>query len=347
MNSLRTLGAALLGRAVDGFGTPLDAGPIPIGLRGALDLPAALPSERRPVDRVLWTGVRAIDTLLTIGRGARIGIFGAPGCGKSTLLKTIVRGARADTVVIGLIGERGREAQRWIEMRDERTSVICATSDRPAQERIEAAWFAVSHACALASRGLHVLLLLDSLARVGYALRECGALRGESVGRGGYPPGVFSRLAQLVERAGCFAGGSVTLLATVLSDGEERDPVSEAARALLDGHIVLAPALAQAGRFPAIDVPASASRTMSAVVTDEHARAASLVRGALAALARCEDARSLGLEPGDPFTRRAVAAEAQLEALVRQGRLPIKPRIALEALAQTADMLGEGYGYQR
>ena len=122
-----------------------------------------------------WTGVRAIDTLLTIGRGARIGIFGAPGCGKSTLLETIVRGARADTVVIGLIGERGREAQRWIEMRDERTSVICATSDRPAQERIEAAWFAVSHACALASRGLHVLLLLDSLARVGYALRECGA----------------------------------------------------------------------------------------------------------------------------------------------------------------------------
>jgi type III secretion protein N (ATPase) len=345
MTAMRTLGAAVLGRALDSSGAPLDCGPVPDGLCGALDAPAALPSLRRPVERPMWTGVRAIDALLTIGRGARVGIFGAPGCGKSTLLETIVAGVRADAVVVGLVGERGREAQRWIDVCDARTSVICATSDRPAQERIDAAWFAMSHACALASRGLHVLLLLDSLARIAYALREAGVTSGESVGRGGYPPSVFSRVAQLVERAGAFACGSVTMLATVLTDGDDRDPVSESARALLDGHIQLSSGRAQAGRFPAIDVPASASRTMAQVVTGEHAQAAALVRGALAALQRSEDARALGLEPADCLTRSAVAAERQLEGLLRQGIGPIDPRATLEALAQTADMFGEGYGY--
>jgi flagellar biosynthesis/type III secretory pathway ATPase len=157
---------------------------------------------------------------------------------------------------------------------------------------------------------------------------------------------VFARIAQLVERAGSFSQGSVTMLATVLSDGDERDPVSESARSLLDGHIELSPRLARAGRFPAIDVPASASRTMAGVVTPEHAAAAALVRSALAALERSEDARALGLEPADPLTRQAVASERQVEALLRQGRAPVAPRGALEALAQTADMLGEGYGYQ-
>lgn len=311
----------------------------------AHDAAVPVPAQRAPVDRPLWTGVRCIDALLTIGRGARIGIFGAPGAGKSTLLESIVAGAHADAVVVGLVGERGREAQRWLAARDVRTTVICATSDRSAQERVRAAESTLAHAQTLAQRGLHVLVLFDSLARYANALREIASTRGESVGRGGYPPSVFARLAQLVERAGAFRSGSVTLIASVLNDGDDRDPVSESARSLLDGHVQLSPKLAQACRFPAIDVLASASRTMDDVVDAEHRRAARAVRAALARLEACADARSLGLEPADPATRAAIAAEASLEALLRQGREPAEPQHALELLRQTADMLGEPHGH--
>lgn len=339
------LGTAALGRALDVSGTPLD-GRDPIdGVRVSIDAPAPLPSQRRAILEPLWTGVRCVDTLLTIGRGARIGIFGAPGAGKSTLLETIVAGARTDAVVIGLIGERGREAQRWIAARDERTTVICATSDRSAEERIHAAELVMAHACALALRGLHVLVVLDSLARYAYALREIAVRTGESVGRSGYPPSVFARVARLVERAGALAAGSITMLVTVLNDGEDHDPVSECARSLLDGHLQLAPRMAQAGRFPAIDVLTSASRTMDAVASPEHQRAAASVRSALARLEYCADARSLGIEPVDEATRVAVAAEEAIERLLRQGREPVSYMRSLEALGQTADMLGEAHGY--
>jgi FliI/YscN family ATPase len=339
------VGPPLLGRAVDARGAPLDGEPAPLGTRTRIESDAPLPSQRLAVKQPLWTGVRCIDALLTLGRGARVGIFGAPGAGKSTLLETIVLGTRADAVVVGLVGERGREAQRWIAARDERTTVICATSDRSAQERVRAADMVMAHARALASRGLHVLVVLDSLARYAYALREVAASSGESVGRGGYPPSVFARMAQLVERAGAFATGSITMLATVLNDGEDRDPVSEAARSLLDGHFQLSPRLAQAGRFPAIDVPASSSRTMEAVASGDHLRQAAAVRSAQACLDRSTDARSLGIEPTDAATLAAVAAEDALEALLRQGREPISYVRSLEALGQTADMLGEAHGY--
>lgn len=339
------LGTAAFGRALDARALPLDGGSPPDGVRVRIDAQAALPAERRPVDEPLWSGVRCIDALLTIGRGARIGIFGAPGAGKSTLLETIARDASADAIAIGLVGERGREAQRWIERLDARTTVICATSDRAASERVRAAELVMAHACALATRGLHVVVVLDSLARYAYALRELAVGTGESVGRGGYPPSVFARMARLVERAGAFEQGSVTLLATVLNDGDDRDPVSESARSLLDGHLQLSPRLAQAGRFPAIDVLGSASRTMDAVVSPEHAWAAGVVRAALARLERCEDARALGIEPADPATLRAIAVEGAIEALQRQGRERTSPRSALEALRQTADMLGEAYGH--
>ena len=173
-------------------------------------------------------------------------------------------GCTADAVVVGLCGERGREAQRWIERRDARTTVVCSTSDRPAKERIACVEVAFAHADALRDRGLHVAFVLDSLARFAAALRETATARGESVGRGGYPASVFAQLARFVEIAGPLRGGSITLIATVLSDGDDRDPVSDAARSLLDGHLQLSPRLAAAGRFPAIDVPASASRTMEA-----------------------------------------------------------------------------------
>jgi type III secretion protein N (ATPase) len=339
------LGTAAFGRALDARGAPLDGfGPVE-GVCVRVGAPAALPAQRSAIVEPLWTGVRCIDALMTIGRGARIGIFGAPGAGKSTLLETIVRGARADAVAIGLVGERGREAARWIAARDERTTVICATSDRPAHERARAAELLMAHACALAARGLHVLAVLDSLARYVNALRELAVHRGESVGRGGYPPSVFARTAQLVERAGAFCAGSVTLIATVLNDGDDRDPVSENARSLLDGHLQLSPRLAQAGRFPAIDVLASASRTMDSVACAQHRRAASLVRAALARLERCEDARSLGIEPADPQTKVAIAAEGAIERLLRQGPLPVPVSRALAALHQTADMLEEAYGH--
>lgn len=333
------LGTCAFGRAIDASGAPVDGG---IALRGRRVVPHAsgiAPDQRVGIVEPMWTGVRAIDALLTIGRGARIGIFGAPGAGKSTLLRSIVRGCRADAVVIGLCGERGREAREWIDALDRRTTVICATSDRPARERVDAARVTFAHAHALAEGGLHVLVLLDSLARVAAALRECAVSRGESVGRGGYPPSVFAELATIVEGAGAFRSGSITLFATVLNDGDDRDPVSESARSLLDGHVQLSPLLAHAGRFPAIDVPASTSRTMGDVTTATHAVHARTVRAAIALLSRIDDARALGLEPSDEQTRAAIGAEQAIESLLRQGAAPEDPRQTLALLAEAADIL--------
>lgn len=340
------LGSAALGRAIDAFGNALDGGGELRGRYVTVPAPVIAPVERCAVDRPLWTGVRAIDALLTMGRGARVGIFGLPGAGKSTLLETIVDGLCADAVVLALVGERGREAERWFARCDRRTTVVCATSDRAASERVAAAHTAFAHAHALAKHGMHVAIVLDSLARVAYALREIGIAGGESVGRGGYPASTFASLARLVESAGAFASGSVSLIATVLSDGDDRDPVSEAARSMLDGHLMLSAALAQAGRFPAIDVPASASRTMHDVVTPGHAVAAGAVRRALADLAASHDLRSLGLEPEDAGVQAAVAAEPAIERLLRQGRQPVSSAEALAMLLETADTLGEPHGHR-
>ncbi|MBV8530880.1 MAG: EscN/YscN/HrcN family type III secretion system ATPase, partial [Candidatus Eremiobacteraeota bacterium] len=193
------LGTCALGRAIDARGRPLDGGPTLRGRNVRIELRSPFPNQRVPIAAPLWTGIRVVDGLLTIGRGARVGIFGAPGAGKTTLIESLVAGCAADTIVVGLVGERGREAQRWIERRSDRTTVICATSDRPPQERLLAAKAALSHAGALRDRGLHVLLVLDSLARVAAALREIGVSAGESTGRGGYPPSVFAALSRFVE----------------------------------------------------------------------------------------------------------------------------------------------------
>lgn len=333
------LGTELLGRAIDARGCALDNGPQVDGRAMRVSVGAPDPSQRRAIDSPFWTGIRAIDGLLTIGRGARVGIFGPPGCGKSTLLHLLVQAAYADAVVVGLIGERGREAEEWIRLRPRHASIVCATSDRSAAQRVHAARVAVAQADALRSRGLHVLLVLDSLARFAAALREVALAAGESVGRGGYPPSVFGDLARLVEVPGVAGRGSITLVATVLSDGDERDPISDAARSLLDGHIALSPKLAHAGRFPAIDVLASASRTMGQVVNEAHEDDARLVRRGVASLAQTEDARSLGMMPADEFAQRAVAAEAQLEAFLRQGKQAVRPAQSLSALAALADTL--------
>jgi len=312
-------GFAILGRALDPSGAALDGRPLGDCLRVPVVRRAPAPAERGRIARPFWTGLRALDGLLTIGRGARVGFFGAPGAGKTSLLETIVEGAVADAVVLALVGERGREAQAWLGRLSRRTTIVCATSDRSASERVRAAEAAMTQAQYLSAAGLHVLLVLDSLARYASALREQRVALGEPVGRGGYPPAVWAELARYLERAGSEARGSITLLATVLADdSDEREPLADAARSLLDGHVVLSSALARTGHFPAIDVPASTSRTMAAVTTAEHARDAGAVRAVLALLAESKDARAVGLGTGDPALRSAIAAEGALEAFLRQ-----------------------------
>ena len=333
-----TLGSALFGRSCNGSGDPIDGRG---ALRGARRRPlyaAPLPHDRMPIERPLWCGVRAIDTLLAFGRGARIGVLGGAGVGKTTLLDTIARGCAAEAVVYAAIGERGREAERAVARTDDRTTTIVATSDARAAERVAAAEFAMAHAVHLRARGLHVLLLCDSLARYAGALRELALARGESLGRGGWPPSVVPALARWLEAAGATRHGSITVVATVLAADVE-DPLLDATRALLDGHITLSPALAAAGRFPAIDVLASRSRTMTAVATPEHLLWAGRVREALFLLDRSADARALGILGEEPALLAAVAAEPALRALLEQGPEGADPGRSLRILAETADRL--------
>ena len=337
------LGFAALGRVIDARGIPLDGGPALRAGTTRVDRAAAPPPvTRSAVTEPFWTGVRAIDGLLTIGRGARVGFFGAPGAGKTTLLETIVAGARGDAVVLALVGERGREAQAWFSRIDRRTTIVCATSDRSAAERVRAADVAMAQARALCDRGLHVVLVVDSLARYAAALREQRVALGEPVGRGGYSPMVWAELARYLECAGNASRGSITLLATVLSDGaDDREPLSDAARSLLDGHIVLSSALAHAGHYPAIDILASTSRTMHDVVTPDHERSALAVRGALALLAQTADARAVGLANlDDPKLEAAIRTETAIGMFLRQ-REAAREAETLAALHSVAGLVTE------
>ena len=312
------LGTMLLGRSFTAQALPLDGGPALRGISNRIVSSPPLPSKRAAIAAPLWTGVRTIDGLLTIGRGSRVGIFGPPGAGKSSLVDRMFRGCSADAVVLGLIGERGREAQEWMREVPSHACIVCATSDRSAPERIRAATVAMAQACALRERGLHVLFILDSFARFAAALREVAIANGEPPGRAGYPASVFARLASYAEHAGNTPRGSVTLLATVLSDGDERDPVSEAARSLLDGHIQLDMARAQAGKHPAIDVLGSASRTMRKIASPEHVAATEVVRSAIAALAQTAEVRSVGIEPADPYLVRVATEEKAIDRFMIQ-----------------------------
>lgn len=331
------LGVPLLGRAIDGMGKALDGRAPPQGRRIAHGR-VPLPAERAPLGRPLWTGIRAIDGLLTLARGMRIGIFGPPGSGKSRLLEAIAQGIDADAVVIALVGERGNEARARIAACDGRTTVICAPSDRSAGERLAAGDLALAHAMALRDYGLDVAVVFDSLARYVDAARQVALASGDLPGRGGYPASVWPRLAALCERAGATARGSITLIATVLSDAvDAADPLAEAARSYLDGHIVLARRRAERGAFPAIDVPASLSRPMPDAVDGRHQAAARRVRAALARLEDSREARELGLRSAEPELARAVAAEAGLEAFLRQGPEAVSAAETLDDLFRIAD----------
>lgn len=246
------------------------------------------PLQRDLIEDPLQLGIKAIDGLLTVARGQRIGIFGEAGVGKSSLLSSIVRGTQADVIVIGLIGERGREVREFIDIQlgDEgrkRSVVVVATSDRPAIERVKAAYGATAIAEYFRDQGKHVLLLMDSVTRFARAQREIGLAAGEPPTRRGFPPSLFAALPRLLERAGPGVGGSITGLYTVLIEGDGTlDPVAEETKAILDGHIVLTGDLAQRDHFPAIDVLRSRSRLMDAVVTRSHRTDAAKVRDLMA-----------------------------------------------------------------
>ncbi|WP_234983602.1 flagellar protein export ATPase FliI [Pseudacidovorax sp. RU35E] len=276
-------GSGLLGRVVDPQGIPLDG-------QGPLQDVSAEPMDRRPINAMdrdpvrlpLDTGVRAINALLTVGRGQRIGLFAGSGVGKSVLLGMMARYTAADVIVVGLIGERGREVKEFIEdiLGEEgraRSVVVAAPADAPPLLRMQGAAYATAVAEHFRDRGQHVLLLMDSLTRYAMAQREIALAIGEPPATKGYPPSCFARLPQLVERSGNGLNGvgSITAFYTVLSEGDDQqDPIADAARAILDGHIVLSRALAEEAHYPAIDIEQSASRVMHNVATPEHLEAA-------------------------------------------------------------------------
>jgi flagellum-specific ATP synthase len=317
-----------LGRILDGLGRPLDGGPdIPSStLRGTARSASAL--QRRRIREPLDLGVRALNALLTVGVGARVGLFAGSGVGKSTLLGQIADGTRADAIVIALIGERGREVREFVE-RDlgsarERAAVVVATSDEAPALRRRAAWLASDLAVGLRDAGRRVLLLMDSLSRFAAAQREIGLAAGEPPATRGYPPSVWSELPRLLERAGTSEGdGSITGLYTVLVEADDPDdPIADACRSFLDGHIVLSRRLAERGQFPAIDLLASISRVMPDVVSDDANALASRARAVLARHAEVEDLVSLGAyrAGSDARTDEALALAPKLRAFMTQPR---------------------------
>jgi ATP synthase in type III secretion protein N len=320
-------GEGLVGRVLDGLGLPADGRPLPPGLEEwPVDRGAPAPLSRPLVRRPLPLGVRALDALATAGEGQRLGLFAGSGAGKSTLLAQIARSCAAERIVVGLVGERGREVREFIEgalgpAGLARAVLVVATSDAPSLVRLRAAHVATAVAEWFAERGRRVLLLLDSITRYARALREVGLAAGEPPARQGYPASVFSALPRLLERTGCRRGGSITAVYTVLvAGGDLEEPVADEVRGTLDGHVVLDRRIAAAGRYPAVDVLRSLSRTMPAVVAPGHAAAAERVRALLAAHERVRDLVALGAyrTGGDPLADLALARLPALEAFLRQ-----------------------------
>lgn len=295
------VGPQLLGRVVDALGRPLDDLPLRLPDRVPLHPPPLNPMQRDTVSTPLPTGVRAIDGLLTCGRGQRLGLFGGSGVGKSTLLGMMTRGTAADVIVMALVGERGREVRSFID-HDlgprglERSVVVVSTSDNPPLLRMRAAYTATAIAEYFRDQGKHVLLLMDSVTRFAMAQREVGLAAGEPPTTKGYPPSVFAALPSLLERAGGVRErGSITALYTVLVDGDDHnEPIADAVRSILDGHIVLSRELAQRYHYPPIDILQSVSRTMPDVVDVEHRQLAAQLRDWMAAIRDSEDLVNVG-----------------------------------------------------
>ena len=292
-------GEKLLGKTLDGLGRPLD-GEVIEGTPYPVEAAAPDPMTRKIIDTVLPLGVKAVDGLITVGKGQRIGIFAGSGVGKSTLMGMFARNTKADINVIALIGERGREVREFIE-RDlgeegmKRSVVVVATSDRPALERNKAAKTATAIAEYFRDKGKDVLLMMDSLTRFSMAQREIGLASGEPPVSRGYPPSVYSEMPKLLERAGCAEKGSITGLYTVLVDGDDfNEPITDTARSILDGHIMLDRKLGHKNHYPAIDILQSISRCMSQIATREHKQADGKLKTVLATYQEAEDLINIG-----------------------------------------------------
>jgi flagellum-specific ATP synthase len=322
------VGKALMGRVLNALGEPIDGGR-PLAVSGAMPLEGKVrsPLERVPIRAPLATGIRAIDAMLTVGRGQRVGIFGGSGVGKSTLIGMMTRNTEAEVTVVGLVGERGREVGEFLEeaLGEEglkRSVVVVSTSDESPLKRMRAALTATTVAEFFAAQGKNVLMVLDSLTRFAMAAREIGLAAGEPPTAKGYTPSVFSRLARLIERSGQFRTGSITAFYGVLMEGDDQqDPLVDAVRSLLDGHVVLSRTLAAEGWYPPIEILDSISRLMPAVAGPEHREHAALVRRLMAVYARSEDLVRIGAyKPGsDPDLDRALGARTALRAFLTQG----------------------------
>ena len=342
------VGDGLVGRVLDGRGRLIDGRPAPP--RPHLADPRAAPPpalDRPPIRTKFGTGVKVVDALLTCGVGQRVGLFAGSGVGKSTLLAQLSRGSEADVTVLALVGERGREVREFLD-HDlgpgglERSVVVVATGDEPAAVRLRAALTATAIAEHFRDAGKSVLLLLDSVTRLAQAQREVGLVAGEPPATRGYPPSVFALLPRVLERSGPSASGSITAFYTVLVDGDDvTDPVADAVRGTLDGHVWLNRALAESGHFPAVDVPGSLSRLMTTLVSADHAAAAQRVRALLSAYRDAEDLIQIGAyQPGSsPEVDAAVRLKPRLDAFLRQ-----RPDETVPAADAVAELLALAAG---
>lgn len=343
-----SVGDALLGRVIDASGKPLDGkGALRCNTSMPLAGRPANPLARWPIDEPLDVGVAAINALLTVGRGQRLGLFAGSGVGKSVLLGMMTRYTDADVIVVGLIGERGREVKDFVdnnlgEQGLSRAVVVASPADNSPLMRMHGAWLATTVAEYFRDKGLKVLLLMDSLTRFAQAQREIALAIGEPPATKGYPPSVFAKLPQLVERVGNNGknGGSITAFYTVLAEGDDQnDPIVDAARAVLDGHIVLSRSIAESGHYPAIDVEASISRIMNDVVSDEHQAAARRFRKLYSAYQRNQDLISVGAyqRGSDPEVDEAIEYYPRLMQFLQQDS---KEAVSFESSVQDLLYLG-------
>ncbi|MDD4910889.1 MAG: flagellar protein export ATPase FliI [Sideroxydans sp.] len=343
------VGEHLLGRVLDGAGRPLDAfGPLQESRSAPLQSRPINPLERAAIKDALDVGVRAINSLLTVGRGQRMGLFAGSGVGKSVLLGMMARYTSADVIVVGLIGERGREVKEFITdiLGKEglaRSVVVAAPADTSPLMRMQGAAYATTIAEYFRDQGKNVLLIMDSLTRYAMAQREIALAIGEPPATKGYPPSVFAKLPMLVERAGNGAegGGSITAFYTVLTEGDDQqDPIADSARAILDGHIVLSRRLAEAGHYPAIDIEASISRAMSHLVSEEHLKRVHHFKHLYSHFQRNHDLISVGayVQGSDPLLDEAIYMQPQIEAFLIQNMFESEPFSA--SMGQFSNLFG-------
>ena len=344
------VGDELLGRVIDANGNPLDdKGPIGCKLKASLSPPPINPLTRKPVNQPLDVGVRAINTVLTVGKGQRMGLFAGSGVGKSVLMGMMTRGTTADVVVVGLIGERGREVKEFIqdiltEEDREKAVVVAAPADTSPLMRLKGCEAAVTIAEYFRDQGKDVLLLVDSLTRYAMAQREIALAVGEPPATKGYPPSVFAKLPALVERAGngTEQQGSITAFYTVLTEGDDlQEPIADSARAILDGHVVLSRRLAESGHYPAIDIEASISRVMPQVIDEEHVLQARNIKQVYSSYQQNKDLISIGAYAKGTDNRidLAIAAEPAINAFLQQSMGQV---ISFEQCVESMNTLSSG-----